>query len=371
MQTVLITGGAGFIGSHVADELLRHGYSVRVLDSLVPQVHGESGTRPRYLDPRIDMVVGDIRDREALCVALDDCDAVLHCAAAVGVGQSMYELAHYTAVNNLGTARMLERLIEKPVKKLVVASSMSVYGEGQYVGPDGRHYDRVERSLEQLKEGEWDPIVADPATGSRVRLEPVATAEDKPPALASIYALSKYDQERMALIAGRAYEIPTVALRLFNTYGPRQALTNPYTGVLAIFAARLLQDEAPTVYEDGLQRRDFVSVRDVARACRQALESDAADGEVLNIGSGVSHTVREVAERLARALGKSGIEPDTSGRYRVGDVRHCWADISRARAVLGYEPEVTLDDGLAELAEWLKRGARQEDAVAWDRGLSL
>jgi dTDP-L-rhamnose 4-epimerase len=371
MQTVLISGGAGFIGSHVADELLAHGLKVRVLDTLAAQVHGDSGRRPDYLDPQVEVVVGDVADRDVLCRALQGVDAVYHFAAAVGVGQSMYEVAHYTRVNNLGTAVLLEALIAKPVERLVVASSMSLYGEGLYRGAGGQLRMAGERSLDQLKRGDWELHDEDGSV-----LQPVPTPESKPPALASVYALSKFDQERMCLMIGRAYQIPVVALRFFNAYGPRQALSNPYTGVLAIFAARLLNDNPPKIFEDGLQQRDFVSVYDVARACRLALQTPEAAGEVFNVGSGQACTVRDVAARLARVLGKENIEPEIIGKYRVGDIRHCFSDIGKARQVLGYAPEVTLDEGMAELAAWLESQAAvdrvaQASAELTARGLTL
>jgi dTDP-L-rhamnose 4-epimerase len=331
---VLITGGAGFLGSHAADELLSAGHAVRALDSLVQQVHG--GSRPDYLSPEVELVEGDVRDSDAVARALEGCDAVIHFAARVGVGQSMYEVAEYTSVNEFGTAVLLEALASRPVERLVVASSMSVYGEGLYAGGV-----EVARTREQLERGEFEPGRA-----------PLPTPETKPVALASIYALTKYQQERACLIAGEAYGIPAVPLRFFNVYGPRQALSNPYTGVLAIFASRLLNGKPPLIYEDGLQRRDFVSVHDVARAVRLALETGGADGRVVNVGSGESVTVRELAEKLAAVLGVE-IEPETTGDYRVGDIRHCFADISLARELLGYEPRVALEDGMAELAEWL------------------
>jgi dTDP-L-rhamnose 4-epimerase len=371
MQNVLITGGAGFIGSHVADELLAHGFKVRVLDTLAAQVHGDSSRRPDYLDPQVEVMVGDVTDRDVLCRALQGVDAVYHFAAAVGVGQSMYEVAHYTRVNNLGTAVLLEALIAKPVERLVIASSMSLYGEGLYRNAGGEVRVAGERSLDRLKRGDWELHDEDGSV-----LQPVPTPEGKPPALASVYALSKFDQERMCLMIGRAYRIPVVALRFFNAYGPRQALSNPYTGVLAIFAARLLNDNPPKIFEDGLQQRDFVSVYDVARACRLALQTPEAAGEVFNVGSGQACTVCDVAARLARVLGKEQIEPEIVGKYRVGDIRHCFADIGKARRVLGYEPQVTLDEGMAELAAWLESQAAvdrvaQASAELTARGLTL
>ena len=352
---ILITGGAGFIGSHLADELLQHGYDVCALDSLVPQVHGPGAERPHYLHPDVKLIRGDVRDAAVVQRALRGVDAVFHLAAAVGVGQSMYEVADYTSVNNLGTAVLLEALIEHPVKRLVVASSMSLYGEGLYEDAFGAVVNGAERPVDQLRRSDWEPRDAEGRA-----LTPVPTPEDKAPALSSVYALSKFDQERLCLMIGRAYRIPTVALRFFNVFGTRQALSNPYTGVLAIFASRLLNDNPPLIFEDGLQQRDFVSVYDVARACRLALEVDAAAGQAFNIGSGRAYTVRRVAELLGHVLGKS-IEPDVCGKYRVGDIRHCFADISRARRLLGYTPRVPLEDGIVELAGWL------EGQVAHDR----
>ena len=360
---VLITGGAGFIGSHLADELLEHGYQVRALDNLSDQVHGprRSGTdRPGYLDPDVELIDGDVRDPEAVRKALAGVDAVYHYAARVGVGQSMYEIEKYTSVNNLGTAVLLEALIERPVRRLVVASSMSIYGEGLYVGADGNPVigDKraQERDLERLKAHDWE------VRDDRGRpLTPVPTPESKTPCLSSVYALSKYDQERMCLMVGRAYSIPTVALRFFNVYGTRQALSNPYTGVLAIFASRLLNGNPPLIYEDGYQMRDFVHVSDVARASRLALEVEQARDQVLNVGSGRQYTVREIASAMAEVLGRRDVEPEVTGKYRVGDIRHCFADITMARRVLGYEPQMPLERGLIELSSWL------EGQVATDR----
>jgi dTDP-L-rhamnose 4-epimerase len=347
---ILITGGAGFIGSHLADELLRHGHAVRVLDHLAPQVHGTDRDRPDYLDPDADLIVGDVRDADVVRRALAGIDAVYHLAAAVGVGQSMYEVASYTSTNNLGTAILLEGLLARrdKVERLVVASSMSVYGEGMYRDRAGNVASGLERTLEQLGRHDWE--VRD-ARGHP--LTPIATPESKPPELASVYALTKFDQERMCMIVGRAYGIPTVGLRFFNVYGSRQALNNPYTGVLAIFASRLLNGRRPIIFEDGLQQRDFVSVYDVVRACRLAMEVPAAAGHLINVGSGRSCSVLQIARAIAAAVGKENAEPEVSGRYRVGDIRHCFADMSLARKVLGYRPEVTLEEGLAELAGWL------------------
>jgi len=370
-KKILITGGAGFIGSHLADELLASGYEMRVLDSLSSQVHGPRGEPPEYLNSDIELIVGDVRHENILKKSLRGVDAVYHFAAMVGVGQSMYEVAKYTSVNNSGTAVLLQALIEKPVERLVVASSMSLYGEGLYRTAVGEYIPGHERSIEQLKARDWE--LRDAA--GKV-MTPVVTPENKTPALASVYALSKYDQERMCLIVGRAYNIPTVALRFFNVYGTRQSLSNPYTGVMAIFASRLLNNNAPLIFEDGLQQRDFVSVRDVARGCRLALETKSAAGQVFNIGSGNHYTIRELSQRIAEVMGKEHIEPQLTGKYRVGDIRHCFADISLARRELGYEPGVSLEDGLTELVGWLEGQvaedhAEQASAELSARGLTV
>ena len=362
-ERVLITGGAGFIGSHLADALLRDGTKVRVLDSLVDQVH--RGAPPSYLDPDVELVVGDVRDADAVRRAVAGVDAVFHFAARVGVGQSMYEMHEYTDANSAGTGVLLEALADRPVERLVVASSMSVYGEGLYVDTSGRVRPASERPREQLVAREWDPVGPDGEA-----LEPVPTPETKQPSLSSVYALTKYDQERLCLIFGAAYDVPTVALRFFNVYGPRQALSNPYTGVLAIFASRLLNDRPPLVFEDGGQRRDFVSVFDVARACRLALERPEAAGRVINVGSGESVTVLEIGSRLAALLDREWIEPELTGKFRAGDIRHCFADISLAREVLGFEPEVTLEAGMAELTEWLEGQVAVDHVEAASRELA-
>jgi len=345
--TVLITGGAGFVGSHLCDELLEHGYQVRVLDALDAQVHGDIAGPPAYLDDAVEFVRGDIRDRAAVSRALHGIDAVFHFAAAVGVGQSMYEIERYTDVNNRGTAVLLEALSENPVARLVVASSMSVYGEGLYADADGHDVSPGERRFADLRRGDFLVRGTDGQP-----LSPLPTPETKTAMPTSVYALSKLDQERLALIIGAAYDIPTVALRFFNIYGTRQALSNPYTGVLAIFAARYLNHKPPLIFEDGEQRRDFVSVRDVARACRLALQAPGVAGRVMNIGSGRSITIGQVATAMADALGVA--EPAVITRkYRAGDIRHCFADIGLAGELLGFAPRVELADGLRELAEWL------------------
>jgi dTDP-L-rhamnose 4-epimerase len=355
MARVLITGGAGFIGSHAANALLEAGYQVRLLDNLSPQVHGPQRHRPIYLNKDAELVVGDITDALAVDRALRGADMVLHLAASVGVGQSMYDIASYVRTNELGTAILLEALCKRPVERLVVASSMSIYGEGLCRSPAGLTVAPAERSIDQLKMARWE--LRDDQGGL---LEPLPTPETKQPSLSSIYALNKYAQERMCLITGNAYCIPTLALRFFNVFGPYQALSNPYTGVLAIFAARLLNNRPPLVFEDGLQRRDFVHVHDVARACVLALESHHSN-DMFNVGSGQSRTILSVANDLARVMGRQAIAPEVTGKYRAGDIRHCFADINKSRTLLGFEPRVAFDEGLEELARYLA------DQIAEDR----
>ncbi|MCX2839496.1 SDR family NAD(P)-dependent oxidoreductase [Salinimicrobium sp. MT39] len=348
-KKILITGGAGFIGSHLADEFLKEGYTVRALDNLSEQVHGENAIRPDYLNPNVELQIGDVRDKAAVEKALEGIDAVVHLAAMVGVGQSMYQIKDYTDVNNVGTAVLMEALMDNPVEKLVTASSMSIYGEGLYLNEAGEKRMDCERKLADLKNGQWEMY-----DSNGKELQPVPTPESKTPNLSSVYALSKYDQERLSLITGKAYNIPTTALRFFNVYGTRQALSNPYTGVLAIFASRLLNDNPPMIFEDGKQKRDFIHVKDVARAIRLAMEKPEADGEVFNVGSGNQYSILEIADKLAGVMGKENIKAEVTGKYRVGDIRHCFADNTKTREKLGFTPEVKFEDGLYELAEWLK-----------------
>ncbi len=348
-KKILITGGAGFIGSHIADELLLHGYQVRVLDNLLEQVHGPGGERPDYLNKNVELIKGDVRDKKVLKYALEDIDAVYHFAARVGVGQSMYEIKEYMDVNDVGTSTLLEVLIDNPVDRLIVASSMSIYGEGLYQNENSEIIQNAQRNKDQLSKGLWEPQGLNGEA-----LQPLPTPETKSPSLASVYALSKYDQERLALITGQAYDIPTVALRFFNVYGSRQALSNPYTGVLAIFSSRYLNNKPPLIFEDGLQQRDFVHVKDVAKACRLALEVPEAAYEVFNIGSGKSYTIREITQNIGDTLNKPDIEPEVTGEYRAGDIRHCFGDISKAGSILGYSPGITMKEGMRELVTWLK-----------------
>ena len=346
-EHILVTGGAGFIGKAVSHELLRRGHKVRVLDSLIEQVHGDR-ERPAGLSEEVELIRADVRNGDVVAKALQGVDSVVHLAAEVGVGQSMYAVERYTSVNEVGTAVLFEKMIDRPVRRVVTASSMSIYGEGLYVDRDGEPVEDAERRPRTSAEQGWDPVDA-----QGLPLSPVATPEWKRPSLASIYALGKYAQERQTLIMTGAYGMEGACLRLFNVYGPGQALSNPYTGVLAIFASRLLNGQRPMIFEDGEQRRDFVYVGDVARAFADALELPQANGEVFNIGSGRDRSVSEVARELAQAMGRNDVEPEIVGKSRIGDIRHCFCDGSKAAEQLGFESTKDFREGLAELAEWV------------------
>jgi len=346
-ERVLVTGGAGFIGCHVVRALLARGHEVRVLDSLIEQVHCGRIARDPILD-EVEFCHGDIRDRDLVQRATKRIDKVVHLAAEVGVGQSMYAIDRYVSVNDHGSAILFQALIERPVARVVVASSMSIYGEGLYRTSSGEVLEEVVRGPRPGRG--WDPLAAD---GSR--LEPLPTPEWKRPSLASVYALTKYAQERLTLTVAPAYGMEAVALRLFNVYGPGQALSNPYTGVLAIFASRLLNNQRPLVFEDGEQRRDFVHVEDVAEAFALALELPQAVGGVFNIGSGRDVSINEVAAEFATAMDRRHLTPELAGKARIGDIRHCFADIAFAERTLGFRPRRGFADSLGELADWVRR----------------
>jgi dTDP-L-rhamnose 4-epimerase len=314
---------------------------------LIEQVHGDR-ERPEDLPDEAELIVGDIRNKDVVTRSLQGVDAVIHLAAEVGVGQSMYAVERYTSVNETGSAVLFETLIDHPVRRVVTASSMSIYGEGLYRDADGELVQNAERKPRIAETQSWDPVDAEGR-----ELKPVATPEWKQPSLASIYALGKYVQERQTLIMTQAYGMEGVCLRLFNVYGPGQALSNPYTGVLAIFSSRLANGQRPMIFEDGEQRRDFVHVGDVARAFAEALVHPDAPGEVFNIGSGHERSVRQVAQSIARAMNRNDIEPEITGKSRVGDIRHCFCDGSKAAQRLGFQAAHDFDEGLAELAEWV------------------
>lgn len=343
---ILVTGGAGFIGSFIVDRLVAEGHEVVILDNLEPQVH--QGVAPDYLNKSAKFVKGSVLDYELFRAVVSDVDVIFHEAAMVGVGQSMYQVSRYASANVIGTAYLLDILANEKhnVKKVMVAASMSSYGEGAYECESCGVVSPPLRSEEQMKSREWELVCS-----CGKRLVPIPTNESKPLHPNSIYAVTKANQEQMVLPFCRAYGIPAVALRYFNVYGPRQSLSNPYTGVAAIFMSRIKNNNAPVVFEDGLQSRDFVSVHDIADANLLAMKSHGADYEVVNVGSGKQTTIRNVAETLSRIYGKS-VKPDVTNRYRKGDVRHCFADISKIRSKLGYEPKVSFEDGMKELIGW-------------------
>jgi dTDP-L-rhamnose 4-epimerase len=365
-KKILVTGGAGFIGSHLVDALVERDHSVRVLDALVEQVHQNQA--PAHLNPAAEFLQGEICDRELLRSALKDVQVVFHQAAEVGVGQSMYEPVRYMKANTLGTTMLLEEITKSGsrVEKLIVASSMSIYGEGEYECERcGRVAPRL-RTPQQLAAREWN-LVCPQCNGA---IEPVPTTETKPLFPGSIYAISKQDQEQLCLVMGRAYNIPTVALRYFNVYGTRQALSNPYTGLCAIFSSRLLNDRSPLIFEDGEQSRDLVHVSDIVEANLLAMDRKEADFEAINIGTGQSLTVNQVATVLAQGMGKEEIRGQITGRYREGDIRHCFADISKARKLLGYSPKVRLEDGMQELLAWVKEQTAEDRVPEMEKELA-
>lgn len=361
--TILVTGGAGFIGSHLVDALIARRDSVRILDSLDPQVH-PGGATPQYTKDQVEagqveLLAADVRQREAWREALRGIKVLFHQAAAVGIGQSMYEVAHYVEVNTQGTALMLDCLVNEPheVEKLIVASSMSVCGEGAVSCKACGPFRAGLRSEEQLKTGQYEILC--PTCGAEADSRP--TDETHPASPTSVYAVTKKDQEELCMTIGAAYGIPTVAFRYFNVYGPRQALSNPYTGVAAIFSSRLLNDNPPLIFEDGGQTRDFVHVSDIVKANLLALERPEAAGQVFNVGTGQATSIAALADLLAKTMGKS-ISPVIPGKYRAGDIRHCVADIQKAKDVLGFEPSVSMDQGAEDLVAWVSQ-QEAEDRV--------
>ncbi len=353
IEKILVTGGAGFIGSHTVDLLIEQGYEAIILDNLEPQVHGKQPAKPDYINEEAVFIQHDIQDHAFLDKAISEVDAVIHLAALVGVGQSMYQIKRYINANTQATAVVLDILTkqEHHVKKLIVASSMSIYGEGKYrcrkcqteAYPDLRNE-------EQLRRQRWNQTC--PGCGSP--LKPVPTDEDKPLMPTSIYAQSKRHQEEMCLLIGKTYGIPTVALRYFNVYGSRQSLSNPYTGACAIFTSRILNNKSPYIFEDGNQTRDFIHAKDIAKANLNALEHARADYKAINIGTGKPITIVKLAETLVKLYSKPHLKPHISNEYRKGDIRHCYADITRAQKLLNFKPTVSLQEGLTELSQWAK-----------------
>jgi len=350
IRDILVTGGAGYIGSHLVDALVARDYHVTVLDNLEPQVH-RSGRWPSYANPKAKYVQGDVRDRSVFEPLVLGAQAVVHFGAAVSVGQSMYQIDRYVDVNTRGTALLLDILVntKHKVEKVLVASSIGVYGEGAYECATHGAVAPTIRSEQQLAARDWEQHC--PHCGKHVKSIP--TPEDKALYRDNIYSMTKYHQEEMVLLIGKTYGIPSVAPRFFNVYGPRQSLSNPYAGVAAIWLSRLLNGKQPIVFEDGGQLRDFVSIHDVVDCLVLMLEKPGADYLPVNVGSGETITILEIARLLARLLGSS-IEPQITQSGRKFDIRHNTADITRARQTLDFTPKVSLDEGFSELIEWAK-----------------
>jgi dTDP-L-rhamnose 4-epimerase len=345
-KKVLVTGGAGFIGSHTVDELIAQGYSVRVYDNLNPQVHGDSAKKPDFLHPDAEFIKGDVRDRDHLRQSIKDVDLIIHDAAEVGVGQSMYSIDQYISTNVQGTGVLWDILVNEKhnIEKVLVASSMSLYGEGCYHCEEHGKISPKPRPDSQLAEGQWEMLCPECASP----LSPLPTGEDKELDCTSVYAQSKKDQEVYSLMIGRAHNIPTVACRYFNCYGPRQSLNNPYTGAAAIFCSAIKNDTPPLIYENGNQRRDFIHVKDLVRGKLLLLKQ--AEYGIFNIGTGKPSSILELAETLIELCGKT-FRPDVIYKFRNGDIRDCYADISKIRE-LGFEPKFTLKEGLKDLISW-------------------
>ncbi|HYK24282.1 MAG TPA: NAD-dependent epimerase/dehydratase family protein [Candidatus Acidoferrum sp.] len=344
-KRALVTGGAGLIGSHVVDLLVNDGWEVRALDNLEPQTHRRG--KPAWINRKAEFVNGDLRDRETIAAALDKIDVVFHQAA---YGGYMPEITKFVHVNSLGTAQMLEVIREKalPVRKVVVASSQAVYSEGAGQCPEHGLVFPAVRPVEQLRKGDWQ--VHCPLCGAITTSVP--TPENAPVGGETVYGLTKVDQERLVLLWGKQLGIPTVALRYSCTYGPRQSIFNPYTGVIAIFCTRLLNNLPPVLYEDGEQTRDFSFVEDIARANLLAAETDKLDGLAVNIGSGRGTPIREIAERLSDVL-KIDFAPEINGEFRPGEMRHLISDTTLARSA-GYKPSVDLNEGIGRYIAWIR-----------------
>ncbi len=356
-KRILVTGGAGFIGSHLTDHLISKGYLVRVMDNLHTQIH-PSGKPPSYLNPKAEFIKGDVTKRKDWEKALKGIDAVFHFAAAVGVGQSMYQIERYVKDNCLGTAIFLDILANKrhTVKKMIVAASMSSFGEGMYRCPKCHLVQQPQlRKAEHMKKGTWEPL----CQKCQTQLKPIPTDEEARLQSSSVYAITKKTQEDLFLSIGKAYDISAVSMRFFNAYGPRQSLSNPYNGVAAIFLSRVKNGKAPIINEDGLQTRDFVHIKDIVRACELALTKSAANYETFNVGSGVPITIRDVA-KVILDLCRSSIKPEITGKFRSFDVRHCYADLRKLKKLLDWQPQVSFEQGMQDVYEWSKREVAQD-----------
>lgn len=360
---ILVTGGAGFIGSYIVDSLIEKGYEVKIYDSLEPQVH--QGKIPPYLNSNAEFIQADICDSRSLDKALVGVDAVYHEAAMVGVGQSMYQIDRYTKTNTYGTAILLDLIVNKHrshIRKIIVAASMSQYGEGLYSCTTHGDIKPNLRLDEDMANNKWEHF----CPHCHQILQSKGTPETAPLTCNSVYALNKKDQEELFIMVGKAYNIPAVALRYFNVFGPRQSLSNPYTGVAAIFISRIKAGNNPVLFEDGQQSRDFVSVHDIAQANLLALESDKANYQTYNVGSGQSTPIATLGQLLIDHL-KSQCHLDITRQFRKGDIRHCYADISKISHELGFKPQTTLQSGLSELIEW---GKNSKSIDSFDRAMS-
>ncbi len=358
---VLITGGAGFIGTHLSRKLVELGHSVRVLDNLTPQVHGSNTDFRKIVEPGIDFMLGDLRDLDTVRRAVREVEVVFHLAAQTGVGQSMYQIKDYMDCNVVGTAQLFNVLAgdKQNLQSLILASSRAVYGEGKYLCSQCGVVYPPPRTQEQLKEADWN--VHCPNCSATV--ESLPTDEDKPLKPGSIYAISKQAQEELCLCIGQAYKIPVTILRFFNVYGSGQSLINPYTGIISIFASKIKKTEPPLIYEDGLESRDFVHVKDVVNALVMTMENGRANFEAVNIGSGRALSVFEMANIMIRLKGID-LEPRIIGKYRIGDIRHCYADLTKARQILGYEPRVSFEEGIVEFLDWAEDKACEDRLAA-------
>ena len=357
MSRVLITGGAGFIGSRLAQELSERGHTVTVLDSLLPKIHGPAPAQSPLVQrasQHARVLRGDVTSPDDVRAAVRGQDAIVHLAAETGTGESMYQIEHYTRVNVGGTATLLEVLgsdDDRTVQKVLVASSRSIYGEGSYETPDGERVSPDRRHESDLMSGLFD--VTHPGAGP---LRMIPTAEDAKLHPSSVYGITKQMQESLVMTVAPTIGVAGVALRYQNVYGPGQSLTNPYTGILSIFSTRIRQGKPINIFEDGLESRDFVYIDDVVTATAEALESDTANDRVFNVGSGVATTVNEVVTELMSALGTQ-VPVDISGNFRLGDIRHNVADISQIRTALGWSPRVSFAEGLANFVSWVQTQA--------------
>lgn len=361
MNHILIAGGAGFIGTHLTRQALQGGHRVHILDNLSPQVHGDARFSP---PPGVQFIRGDVTRREDWEKALHGIDTVVHLAAETGTGQSMYEIDRYYRVNVQGTALLFDALANGPhsVDNVVLASSRSVYGEGAYLcrscEPSGHRCFPASRSPQQLAEHDWSPRC--PECDSPV--DAVPTRETDPLSPASIYAATKLAQEELIRVACKSMGIAHAILRFQNVFGEGQSLKNPYTGILSIFSTRIRLGLPLPIFEDGEESRDFVHVEDIATAVMACVQNPQANGVTLNVGSGKPTSVRGVAQLLCSVMG-SDIVPHVTGEYRVGDIRHNFADVAEIERVTGFRPRIGLEAGLRRFCEWVGTQAVPEDML--------